>query len=106
MIIFNLDFLNTMIAVLGMLGWWWVWLKGAYKTGSTFRTQSGVIIFGIIWVMLSMADTIQDLHPTSLTVFSRVLLLAALWCCMPLLKQSPQETKDDDEVEDDEQPAE
>jgi len=99
MIVFNLDFLNTALAVLGILGWGWVWTKCKYKTGSSIRVQIGMILLGIIWVMLFTADTVQDLQPTSLTVLSRAFLLTGLWCCMPLLKRSPQKTKETDAME-------
>ena len=86
MIIFNLEFLNTLLAFIGIVGWGWVWWFGKYKTGCDARIQMGVILLGVVWVMLFLADTVQDLAPTSLTVVSRALILIGLWCCMPLLK--------------------
>lgn len=87
MITFDLSFINTLLALIGAVGWGWVWWFDQYKTGRTIRTQIGVIIFGVIWVLLYFADTVQHLMPTSFTVISRLLLLIALWCCMPLLKK-------------------
>ena len=86
MIAFNLEFFNTLLALIGIIGWSWVWCFGKYKTGRTLRTQIGVMAFGVIWILLLLADTAQDLQPTSLTVISRALVLTGLWCCMPLLK--------------------
>lgn len=86
MIIFNLDFLNTMLALIGILGWSWVWWFSEYKTGNNIRIQASMIIIGTVWVMLFLADTAQDLIPTSFTVASRAAILVVLWCCMPLLK--------------------
>ncbi len=100
MITFNLEFFNTSLALIGIAGWSWVWWFGKYKTGRTIRTQTGVMAFGVIWILLFLADTAQHLQPTSLTVISRALVLIGLWCCMPLLKT--QDTIEDDEVEDDE----
>lgn len=87
MIIFNLEFFNTLLAFIGIIGWSWVWWFGKYKTGCNARIQMGVILLGVVWVMLFLADTVQDLVPTSLTVVSRALVLIGLWCCMPLLKK-------------------
>lgn len=86
MMAFNLEFINTLLALGGIIGWGWVWCFGKYKTGRNIRTQFGVVIFGVVWVVLFLADTVQDLHPTSLTVLARLFILIGLWCCMPLLK--------------------
>ena len=87
MIIFNFDFFNTLLALIGIIGWSWVWWFGKYKTGCNARIQIGVILLGVVWVMLFLADTVQDLVPTSLTVVSRALVLIGFWFCMPLLKK-------------------
>lgn len=87
MIIFNLEFLNTLLALIGIAGWSWVWWFSKYKTGHDMRTQIGVIVFGVVWVVLFLADTAQDFKPTSLTVIARSLILMGMWCCMPLLKK-------------------
>lgn len=90
MIIFNLEFLNTLLAIIGGAGWIWVWWFSKYKTGNSIRIQVGMILLGAVWVLLFLADTVQDLTPTSLTVISRALVLTGLWCCMPLLiKNAP-----------------
>ncbi len=99
MIAFNLDFLNTLLALVGIAGWGWVWWFSDYKTGCSIRIQTGMIVLGAVWVLLFLADVAQELQPTSLTVISRALVLIGLWCCMPLLKT--QDTIEDDEVEDD-----
>lgn len=99
MIAFNLEFFNTVLALLGIAGWSWVWWFSKYKTGHNKRTQIGVIVLGLVWVLLFLADTVQHLQPTSFTVVARTLFLIGLWCCMPLLKT--QDTIEDDEVEDD-----
>lgn len=87
MIIFNLEFLNTLLAIIGGAGWIWVWWFSKYKTGHDMRIQIGIIALGAVWVMLFFADTVQNLQPTSLTVVARFLILIGLWCCMPLLKK-------------------
>lgn len=88
MIIFNLEFFNTLLAFIGIAGWSWVWWFSKYKTGHNMRTQIGVILFGVVWVVLFLADTAQDFKPTSLTVIARSLILIGMWCCMPLLRRS------------------
>lgn len=88
MIIFNLDFFNTLLAVIGGAGWIWVWCFSKYKTGHDMRIQIGIIALGAVWVMLFFADTVQNMQPTSLTVVARLLILIGLWCCMPLLKKT------------------
>lgn len=87
MIIYNLEFFNTLLAFVGIVGWSWVWWLGKYKTGCNMRVQVGVILLGVVWVMLFLADTVQNMQPTSLTVVSRALVLIGLWCCMPLLRK-------------------
>lgn len=88
MIIFNLEFLNTLLAIIGGAGWIWVWWFSKYKTGHDMRIQIGIIALGAVWVMLFFADTVQNLQPTSLTVVARFLILIGLWCCMPLLRKT------------------
>ena len=87
MIIFNLEFFNTLLAFIGIISWSWVWWFGKYKTGCNARIQIGVILLGVVWVVLFLADTVQSFQPTSLTVLTRALLLIGLWCCKPLLKK-------------------
>lgn len=84
---FNLEFLNTALALIGIFGWGWVWWFSKYKTGNSVRIQIGMILLGLVWVLLFLADTMQGLAPTSLTVTSRALVLIGLWCCMPLLEK-------------------
>ena len=86
MIVFNLAFLNTLLALIGIAGWAWVWCFSKYKTGCDIRIQFGIVALGVVWVILFLADTAQHAEPTSLTVASRALVLFGLWCCMPLLK--------------------
>lgn len=88
MIIFNLELLNTLLALIGVIGWSWVWWFSKYKTGHDKRTQVGIILFGVVWVVLFLADTAQHAEPTSLTVIARSFILIAMWCCMPLLRKS------------------
>lgn len=87
MIAFNLEFFNTLLALVGVIGWAWVWCFGKYRTGNKVRIQVGMIALGSVWVLLFLADTVQNLQPTSLTVVSRLLVLIGLWCCMPLLRK-------------------
>ena len=87
MIIFNLEFFNSLLALIGIVGWSWVWWFGKYKTGNSVRIQVGMMFLGAVWVLLFLADTVQNLQPTSLTVVSRLLVLIGLWCCMPLLRK-------------------
>ena len=87
MSLLHLDFLNTLLALIGITGWSWVWCLSKYKTGCDLRTQIGIIIFGAVWIVLVLADTVQSFQPTSLTVLTRALVLIGLWCCMPLLKK-------------------
>lgn len=100
MTIFNLSFINTSLALIGIFGWGWVWWFSKYKTGCTFRVQSGMIVLGAVWVLLFLADTAQNMVPTSLTVISRALVLIGLWCCMPLLKCSINDNCESGEGED------
>lgn len=93
MIAFNLEFFNSLLALIGIAGWSWVWWFGKYKTGHNIRTQTGIILFGVMWVALFVTDTAQNFQPTSLTVVARSLILISMWCCMPLLKDN----KPDDE---------
>lgn len=97
MIVMNLEFLNTLLALVGILGWGWVWWFSKYKTGNSIRIQVGMILLGTVWVLLFLADTVQDLTPTSLTVISRALVLIGLWCCMPLLIKNAPKNKDYDD---------
>lgn len=87
MIVFNLEFFNTVLALIGIVGWAWVWCFGKYRTGNSVRIQVGMMLLGAVWVLLFLADTVQNLQPTSLTVVSRLLVLIGLWCCMPLLRK-------------------
>lgn len=91
---FNLAFINTLIALIGIIGWGWVWWAGKYKTGCNIRVQMGIVLLGVVWVLLFLADVAQHLHPTSLTVVSRALVLIGLWCCMPLLKNNMKDWDD------------
>jgi len=97
MIIFNMYFINTALAILGVVGWGWVWCFSKYKTGGTVRIQTGTIALGGVWVLLFLADTLQGLHPTSLTVFSRSVVLFGLWCCMPLLEKKHEDKNEEGE---------
>lgn len=87
MIIFNLEFFNTLLAFIGTIGWAWVWCFSKYRTGNSVRIQVGMMFLGAVWVLLFLADTVQNMQPTSLTVVSRLLVLTGLWCCMPLLRK-------------------
>lgn len=86
MIIFNLAFFNNLLALIGVIGWVWVWCFTKYKTGHDARIQSGVIAFGILWIVLFLADSLQHVQPTSLTIFGRAVIIYGLWSCMPLLE--------------------
>lgn len=88
MIVFNLDLLNTLLALIGIVGWGWVWWFSKYKTGQNIRIQLGMVLMGVVWILLFLADTAQHARPTSLAVAARALILFGLWCCMPLLKNN------------------
>lgn len=88
MIVFNLELLNTLLALMGIVGWGWVWWFSRYKTGQNTRIQLGMVSMGVVWVLLLLADTVQHAQPTSLAVTARALILFGLWCCMPLLKNN------------------
>lgn len=83
MIVFNLDFLNTLLALIGIIGWSWVWCFSRYKTGCDIRIQLGILALGIAWLLFFLADIAQH---DELTVIGRAAILFGLWCCMPLLK--------------------
>lgn len=83
MIIFNLEFLSTLLALIGIIGWSWVWCFSRYKTGCDIRIQLGILALGVAWLLFFLADIAQH---AELTVIGRAAILFGLWCCMPLLK--------------------
>lgn len=87
--------LNLVLSVLGFVGWSWIWWCNRYVTGRTIRTQIGVILLGLMWVLLIIADTYQQLQPTGASITARVVLLFALWFLMPLLRDKSKSNKKD-----------
>lgn len=78
--------LNAFLAFIGLAGWLWVWWHNRYQTGCSIQIQVGVILLGLMWVLLVLADTMQGLQPTTGTIAARVLTIIGLWCLTPLLK--------------------
>ena len=93
-----MQLLNLALSLIGFFGWCWVWWCNRYKTGRTMRTQVGVILLGLFWVMLFIADTYEHLNPTPASFAGRFLMIIALWCLMPLLRAAPCATRQDEQT--------
>ena len=89
-----METLNLVLSIAGIVGWGYVWTLEKYRTGRTVRTQIGVMLLGLMWIMLFLADTCQGLVPTSLTVCARIILGIAFWCMMPLLRDNSYNSDD------------
>lgn len=81
---------NMFLSFSGLAGWLWVWWHGRYKTGCDIRIQVGVMLMGLVWLLLVLADAVQHLQPTSGTIVARLFMIIGMWCLMPLLKYKPQ----------------
>lgn len=72
-----MELISLLLAILGFIGWTWVWTRKKYRTGAKWSVQISLILFGFMWLSLILADTVQDLQPTSGTIFARTILLIA-----------------------------
>lgn len=90
-----MELLNLALSFGGFVGWFYVWSRGQYKTGATLRTQVGVMLLGLMWLMLILADTYQNLQPTWGTISARITIAIAFVCLMPLLKSPAPKSKGD-----------
>ena len=81
-----MTFFNDLMGFVGFFGWCWVWWFNRYNTSGCMRIQIGVIAMGVVWLMVILAETIQQHTPTSGTVLARFSLLLGMWLLTPLLK--------------------
>lgn len=79
--------ISLLLAIIGLAGWAWVWTRKEYRTGAHWATQVSLILFGFMWLSLILADTVQNLEPTSGTIFARIILLIACVLMTPQLKR-------------------
>lgn len=79
--------ISLVLAVIGLAGWAWVWTRKEYRTGAHWATQVSLILFGFMWLSLILADTVQNLEPTTGTIFARIILLIACVLMTPQLKK-------------------
>ena len=79
--------ISLLLAIIGLAGWLWVWTRKKYRTGAHWATQISLILFGFMWLSLILADTVQNLEPTSGTIFARVILLIACGLMTSQLKK-------------------
>ncbi|MGP4950718.1 hypothetical protein ACTXGO_00895 [Psychrobacter sp. T6-1] len=77
---------NILLAVGGMIGWFYVWFIAKYQTGCTARIQWGVMLIGLVFLSIFLADTYQGREPTSLSVLARLTFILAMYLLSPLLK--------------------
>lgn len=82
-----MELISLVLAILGFIGWTWVWTRKEYRTGAHWATQVSLILFGFMWLSLILADTVQNLEPTSGTIFARIILLIACVLMTPQLKK-------------------
>lgn len=78
--------LNMVVALLGFIGWFWIWSRSNYQTGSDCRTQIGVIALGLVWVLILVADLMESSSPKGTTLIVRLTLIIALLLLKPLLR--------------------
>lgn len=79
--------ISLVLAIIGLAGWAWVWTRKEYRTGAHWATQVSLILFGFMWLSLILADTVQNLEPTTGTIFARIILLIACGLMTPQLKK-------------------
>lgn len=78
--------LNMVIAFMGFVGWFWIWSRSNYQTGSDCRTQIGVIFLGLVWILILVADLMESSSPKGTTLIVRLTLITALLLLKPLLR--------------------
>ncbi len=81
--------LNVIAALIGFFGWFWVWSRSHYQTGSDFRTQIGVILLGMVWVLVLVADLVEGSEPKVTIFIVRVIFIISLLLLKPLLTLTP-----------------
>ncbi len=81
-----MSILNIALAVFGLIGWFYVWFIAKYQTGCTARIQWGIILIGMVFLSILLADTYQGRTPTSLSVLGRASFVVAMYLLSPLLK--------------------
>ena len=79
--------ISLLLAILGFIGWTWVWTRKEYRTGVRWAVQISLILFGFMWLSLILADTVQGLKPTTGTLFARIILLIACGLMTSQLKK-------------------
>lgn len=73
--------LTMALALVGLVGWFWIWVRSHYQTGSSCRIQFGVITIGFAWLLM----LVGDIPHIDTTFATRAALIIALWCLQPLL---------------------
>lgn len=81
--------LNMAVALGGFLGWFWIWARSKYQTGADCRTQLGVILLGLVWILILVADLMEISAPKGTTLIVRLTLISALLLLKPLLRLAP-----------------
>lgn len=81
--------LNMIVAFIGFAGWVWIWSRSRYQTGSDCATQIGVMLLGVLWILILVADLVESSTPKGTTLIVRLTLITALVLLKPLLKLVP-----------------
>lgn len=92
-----MELFNSILAILGIAGWFWVWAISKYQTGCSARIQWGVIMMGAVLISIFLAEILQGRQPTSISVFARICFITSLYLLMPLLKVADRLVKEDDD---------
>lgn len=81
-----MELFNSLLAVLGMIGWFWVWFFSKYQTGCSVRIQWGVMLVGVVFLSIFLAEILQGRQPTTISVFARICFITSMYLLTPLLK--------------------
>lgn len=90
-----MELFNTILAIVGIIGWFWIWAIGKYQTGCSTRIQWGVMLMGAVLISIFLAEILQGRQPTSISVFARICFITALYLLAPLLKVADRLVKED-----------
>lgn len=80
MLIENTDNIAALaVAVVGFVGWLWVWAHTRFATGKRWQTQVGVLLMGAMWLCIILAVTLHDYEPSASSIAGHFMLIMGQW---------------------------